>query len=208
MGVMSRTWEPPASWLEAYEAQATPDLIERITRYADNRARLMGRSESGDDLASAALLDTLAGIVTWDPDRVSFFKHLQDVIDYRTRHRALRDEKRPHYSLDADTDDHSTDGRAIEAEAVISFERGRRVEDGEHATHARRVVEKLSPAIANRPAAQQLLRAYAQGVTQPMEVMKLTGMSAATIKNEKRRLTRLAHNLPDDVRQPALEALR
>lgn len=216
MGGMNESWTPPPGWRAAFEKQATDELIERASRYARQRAKLVGRVARRNDplyareLVQDALIDTLDGRVVWDPERVSLLTHVMGVIQSRTRHHVVRAIKMPHRSLDDSADDHSTEGRPVEREASLAVvrERGADPDDPAYVAHAARVVGGLWQSVGDSGAARELLRAYEQGKTERHEVMELTGMSAATYKNERRRIVRLAAKLPAEVREPAVEALR
>ena len=156
----------------------------------------------GRELVQDALVDTFTGVVRWDPDRTSLLDHVQGVVKSRSRHDLIRATRSPMRSIDdaADAaDGTSNDGRPVEREASMAVARARHATAAEAATHAHAaaVLDGLSTMLdAHDRDARALLGAYKVGKTARTEVMALTGMSAATYHNQRRRIVRLARKLP------------
>lgn len=207
--------EAPASrFRQKFEQQATRALIAQATAYARRRSELLGRvTRRHDDLKARelvqdALVDTLDGRVAWDPERVSLLTHVLTLIQSRTRHELARAARMPHRSLDESGDDSASDIRPIEREASLAVRTPETGRGEDVVLRARQFVDALTAALPAKDPAHALLRAYAEGKTERADVLAATGMSAATYKNERRRVVRLAKRLDDQLLATAREVLR
>lgn len=78
-------------WLDAFEAQCTPRLLDELANYARRRLAFIARAgipispADAADVVSDAVTDTLDRRVTWDPTREALQLHLRDVIRWRVR---------------------------------------------------------------------------------------------------------------------------
>jgi hypothetical protein len=83
-------------WRAAFDAQATPMLLDKVYRAARARMRIYaGRTQrvngaDVEDMVNAALIDTLDGSIKWDYQRKPLLKHLLDTVRYRVRDDARR----------------------------------------------------------------------------------------------------------------------
>jgi hypothetical protein len=213
MGVTTETWMPPPGWRAEFEKQATREMMDRATRYARRRVKLIERFGRKVDplyareLVQDAVGDTLDGTLTWDPARATLAAHVVATVHSRTRHEVVRAVRLPHRSLDDSGDDNSVDGRPLEVEAshALARELARPIDAAER--HARRAVEALRRASADEPLIGAMLDAFADGQTERREVMAWTGMSATTYNNVRHRLMRLVAKLPAELREDAAELL-
>ncbi len=212
MGVME-AWAPPAGWRSEFERQATQDLIDRATRYARRRVKLIERVGRKVDplyareLVQDAIGDTLDGTLSWDPSRASLATHVIATVQSRTRHEVVRAVRLPHRSLDDSADDNSVDGRPIEVEASHALARASRQSLDAAEAHARFAVHCLRRASGGDALIDRMLDAFEHGKTERREVMEWTGMSAKTYDNVRHRMVRLVSKLPAEIREIATELL-
>src|SRR5687767_594744 len=86
--------EPPTiardeAWIEAFESQATRELIGRAHRFATKHARVIARAGGRIepmDLVMSVLNDTFTGVLYWDPAGASLATHVIVAIRRRARH--------------------------------------------------------------------------------------------------------------------------
>ena len=209
----TESWTPPAGWRAEFERQATQDMIDRATRYARRRVKMIERVGRKVDplyareLVQDAIGDTLDGRLTWDPAKASLAAHVTATVQSRTRHDVVRAVRIPHRSLDDSADDNSADGRPIEVEAsyALAHRAGRSLDAAE--AHARIAVDALRRASGNDDLLERLLDAFEHGKTERCDVMEWTGMSAKTYDNVRHRMVRLVSKLPTEIREIAVELL-
>ncbi len=213
MGVTTEAWTPPAGWRAEFEKQATRDMMERVTRYARRRVKMIERVGRKIDplyareLVQDALGDTLEGRRTWDPERTTLLAHLMGVVHSRSGHAMVRAATLRHRSIDDSADDNSVDGRPIEAEASHTLARHASVPEELIVAHARSSADALRRSCAGDATMCQLLDAFEQGKVERRDVMEFTGMSAKTYDNARHRLFRLVAKLPADMHERAAELL-
>jgi hypothetical protein len=85
------------TWWVLFQEQLA-DAVAQLQSFAQRRARLIalaGGISHADDLIAAALVDTLGGVVEWDPSRKMLVAHLRDVIQSRSRHDFARSSRFP-----------------------------------------------------------------------------------------------------------------
>ena len=195
-------FSPTAEWRAAFDAQATEALVARLIKYAKTRVKMMMRTDGGADpllareLVLDALEDTLMGVVSWDPSKVSLLTRLMALIQSRTRHEMIRMQRLPHRSLDDSADDTSTDGSPLENEVCRTAARDHKPDDSDvMRERAAWAVTELRRAAGDNASTLQLLAAYERGAVTRQEVMRMTGMSAKTYDNARRHVLRLVTKL-------------
>src|ERR1043165_5313104 len=99
---------PSEEWLEAFENQATEELLDAVQDFAALRARMVLKLGGVIDelyvreLVLEALEDAWAGVGAWDRARVSLEHHIRGVIRFRTRHHRKHAERFRRQSIDRD----------------------------------------------------------------------------------------------------------
>jgi DNA-directed RNA polymerase specialized sigma24 family protein len=183
-------------WVNEFERQLSrPHLLELLQVYARQRARLVARYRTIDehsyaaDLVQDVIVDTLAGVLAWDPSRVDLKGHVRGAIKSRSRHDYRRAERSPYQTLDVD------DPR-IAAELV---EHEARQERQELRRHAVAIIEALRKLAANDREVLLLIEAYEGAVSKRAEVLELTGLTVRQYKAARERLTGLRDSLPHDL---------
>ena len=190
----AQPYEPSDSWLDAFNTQLTPKLIDSLRNFA--RMRVLAVAYAGrkvDDyypreLVQDAIGDTYAGVLRWDPARASLEFHLVRAI----QNRAFDDRKRaadnPHDSLGDDT----AAARLAEREASSA------IDDAQLAVkrvYAQQTVAQIREAAARDKPVLRIVDAYNAGATTKEEVLAFTKMKPRTYHNAHVRMTRIVRNL-------------
>ena len=175
---------PTREWIEALDRQsATKEFVEAAHRYATVRAAMVARAGRKIDelyiraLVHDALVDTLTGILSWDPDRVDLEKHIHDAIKSRTRHD--RDAAKKMSYLDAP---------GVEAFLVAPTSDG----TDEAAEGAMRILGGLRAEAAGDADVLLLFDAYDRDAFKKEDAMRATGLTSKRYKAAWARLRRLA----------------
>ena len=199
-------------WRARFEQQVTPQKLEPVYVYAARRAEMIsalgGRVDDPEELVNAAIADTLAGDIAWDPDRMSLAQHLSRTIRGRTKNEVLRTERFRHDSIDESVEIDDEESYPVEAEAslVVYAE----APPGPHrdlVSAASRVLAALRDLAANDALVLTLLDAYEDEVCDRAEIIAERRMSESEYDNARRRLVRLVEQLPAGLRRQARAAI-
>jgi hypothetical protein len=191
-------------------SQITPDIRQRMLKYAARRARMVAdagcpvSSDEPDILLADAIADTLTGVVRWDR-RYQLSFHLCSVIRTRTWNQIVRAKRQRRVSFEVMSDQ----------EDLIAFQHA----NGCHAppqpdallavAHATYKLYRAVRRNVTRDAALlTILDAYAGGFVKPWEVMRLTRMTRSEFLNARRRLDRALVQVPAALRRAAQDLLR
>jgi hypothetical protein len=184
---------PSEDWIEAFEAQANPELYARLKRYARSRSGMVahaGRVVDApyiDALVQDALDDVLVGVLRWDPARGSLVLFLIAAIHSRTRHDYAHALRFRHERIDAN------EGALAAAEASLA----------DHASLAdttERVLAALRECAARDPDVLALLALYGHHVTKKVDVMRDADWSSKRYEAARKRMLRLVQQLPNELR--------
>lgn len=206
-------FRPSEEWRERFESQATKPILERLNRiararlgiYAGGKQRV--HESAVDDIVIGALGDTWNGTLAWDPDRRSLFLHLRDAIKYRVRDQArLARNQRSDGHLEEDDGAMSIADRAATGATLPT------VTDDEPKIEALgdfvdATLDALRPLAVRDREVMSLLDALSRRVVDRHDLLEETGMTIVEYNNAWRRLARLAHELPAQLRDDALAAL-
>lgn len=127
---------PSDDWIETFEAQCTVELLKKAKRFAERRARGVGKAGGIVDdyyvreLVQDVLADTTLGVLRWDPSVESLEQHVQDAIMSRAYHDRVHARRYPRESVDVFDPDAShtaiaaidaslLDGRAVSAATAV-----------------------------------------------------------------------------------------
>ena len=186
---------PTEDWIDAFEAQCTEKLMQRARRYAERRARGLGRTTDGvyaGELVQDALTDTAIGVLYWDPSAKTLQRHIHDAIKTRTNHDRAHALKFPHEGLEV----LNPDGEAeILAEADAALLERAQIESDETTELAAERLARLRQLARTDRAVLRLLDAFAMNATSRADVMRIAGLSAVAYDNARRRLRRLVVQL-------------
>ena len=179
------------AWIDAFEAQATRELIGQARRYAEKHARILARAGvriEALDLVQAVLDDTLAGVLSWDRDRATLVAHVIQSIRGRARDMREKAQRYRHQDIDrAETI------RELDDAAIDLAERAAREQASQEL--AAGLLAELRAIAAADSDVLLLLDAYACDAFTPKEVMSATSLSKKRYRNAKLRLDRLVDRL-------------
>jgi DNA-directed RNA polymerase specialized sigma24 family protein len=171
-------------WLDEFEAQATPALFEKATRYATSRAWGVAKWRGKDDdlyvqeLVQDAFGDTLSGTIAWDPTRASLEAHIINAIRGRSRHDRV----------------HARRYRAVEVDHKLAAEPADGAGD-----RAELVMLALQELAADDREVVALLEAFSAGACEKAEAMAAAKLGAKPYRNARIRLARLVKQLPPEL---------
>lgn len=197
-------------WRGAFDTQATSSLLDKVHRATGARMRTYaGRShhvsaQDIDDMMMGVITDTLDGTLAWDYRRKPLLQHLLDAVKYRARDDARRRWKNRARTeeLDEETTDVSLGEQLVAGAAPQRPDeayRVRRIADC--------LVADVRRLVAGDPEVTSLLDAIiTRRVFERADIMKVTGFSAATYKNARRRLDRTLVELPPGTRDAVMAA--
>lgn len=195
---------PDDTWVDEFEKQLTPALIDKLRNYA--RPRALSVAYAGrkvDNYYTRELVhaigDTWAGLLRWDPSRCPLEIHLRRAIKSRSsKHRKFAVDN-PHDAIG----DETTASRTAERDASSL------VADTEHAArsmYARETMGQVRAAAATDKPVLRVLDAYDAGAQTKDDVLAFTKMKARTYHNAHIRLKRIVRNLTDAKLAPKARA--
>ncbi|HET9989441.1 MAG TPA: hypothetical protein VFQ65_13010 [Kofleriaceae bacterium] len=190
---------PSEEWIEAFEAQATEELYQRVKRYARVRARLVAHAGRpidelySNDLVQDAIGDTFDGVLAWDPERVTLERHLQCAIHSRTRHEYVHALRFRQERIDLGA-------RKTLAEVETTLARAR----GEPEDASDRVLAELHQLAVRDPDVIEMLRLFGEQVIKKDDIVRATGWNTKRYQATRKRMLRLVQQLPNDVREAAM----
>ena len=205
-------FEPTPEFLAEFERQAKREGLEGVYRYAGARVPMVeragGRSDAAysEELVQDALGDTVMGVVRWDPEKRTLAQHLMRTIRGRTKNEALRLRHFQHRALIDRDDEEASDVEPVAEEAAFIVEDPRPATPFQRAIAAE-VIAELRKRAADDSGVLKMIAAFEEGASSREEVMRMTGMSAATYRNVRRRLATLVAKLPTTLRLAAREAM-
>jgi hypothetical protein len=191
-----------AKWAVEFERQLTAkEFGERMRVFARSRQLRLGRCFVLDELSVSQMVqdaidDTFLGKVTWDPARVDLAKHIMDVIRDRTRKRYRRRQRFHDESLDACGEHHP-----LQAEAAAYHDAPGEEEEALRTNADMRLAAYREPAAGDRELLL-LIDSYTQRITEKVDVLRATGLSARQYNAARERLRRLTDHLSQHL-QPA-----
>jgi DNA-directed RNA polymerase specialized sigma24 family protein len=189
---------PPEEWIDAFEAQCTPELYKRLKRFAVRRAQNVARAGGNVDdyytgeLVQDAVADTALGVLRWDPGVQSLEVHLRDAIATRSSHDYRRAQRFRHESVDVLASDAP---RTLMVEIEASLHEHVDDDEGDVDARAAEVIAALRQLGAQDREVLLLLDAIAMGATTWKQVAKLTGLASGTYRNARNRLGRFVEQL-------------
>jgi hypothetical protein len=190
---------PTEEWIDEFTKQCTLEMRPKLKRYAMRRLQGIGKfgghadEDAAQEMVQNVLGDTLMGIVSWDPAKKTLQQHLEDTIQFRTRHARKRAKKYPHHRIDAFDPVSEKQAPRVELEAALDREHN---EGGvESALCAREVTEQLRELAAKDRTALVFVDAIVAGARSRADIMEFGEMSLKTYRNVRGRLRRLVEKL-------------
>lgn len=209
---------PPSAVLDAFREQLTPEFLRRARRYARKRAKLVrevGRRndpQHHEDLVQQALSDTWSGVAGWEPSETPLLDHVRDLIKQRTYNERRSLKVRTYVSLHAPmraaNDEVSGTLLTIEEQLTEAHVARRGINRVLLTDVFDRVLTELHRLAARDEKARAILGCWASGISEPADVMTLTGLSDAEFGRARKRILYLARHLPPELRDAAEELLR
>jgi hypothetical protein len=193
------------AWEAAFEAQLTREMVASVMIYAKKRAEWIQRATKRHDtylareLYQDAVSDTWLGDVAWDPAKLPLELHLKRTIRSRSaarmEHLAQFPEDRVgKLKLDLET-------KMSDAMEVLQST------DSALTSCIDVIVAKLYQLAGDDTEIIQILTCFANGQLERRDIMRATGLDRVTYHNARRRLVRLVENLPNDLREQAIQAM-
>ena len=181
-------------WLDTFEHQATDALYEHATRYASTLAGRLAHVDARADhqyaqeLVQAAIVDTLIGVVVWDPAVCSLEAHVIKTIKSRCSHDRERAVAAPHVPIDASDD----------ALHLADTQRSEALEAETEARQSGLCLSWLREIAVSRRDNDVLLvlECFQEGHIAPRDVILKTGWRANRWRNAKHRLASYVEMLP------------
>lgn len=185
-------FQPSLEWLEQLAAQCTPQLLERLARYAGHQIAQTAKfgyavdSYAAREFVQDAVHDTVTGVVHWDPHARTLEHHLVKVLRVRCKRMRMRAEAAPRMSLDASPSEPSMAAMMpVVATPDTSNERGEAA------------LSRLRAHALGDDQVMRMLDAIAAGAQTRDDIVHLTRMSFHEYHNARRRLARLVERLGD-----------
>lgn len=187
---------PDDPWVAEFEKQLTPELIDKLRKYARPRAYAVGAAGRKVDnyyareLVQDAIGDTWSGLLRWEPERCSLEMHLVRAVNSRADKHRKHARNNPHDAIGDGT------GASRAAEQAASSLVG----DPEHAArrvYSREAMAQIRAEEAGDHAVLRVLDAYDTGALIKDDVIALTKMKACTYHNAHVRLMRIVRGLTD-----------
>jgi len=208
----------PPALLARLERELTDALLDRVRRFAETRVELKRRlgipcyerkEQEAEIMVQDAITATVLGQRAWNPE-IGLYDHLCGVVRSESSTEAARATRRPHTSVQALAMDESHGGDAeisgqITRSGPAPIARPAGVLSASDA--ARRSIDALRVLARGEPTVTMLLDAYQSGCVTRKDVMAVTGMSADTYRNARRKLDRMNKALPDNLSEGVQDAL-
>jgi len=200
-----KAFEPDKAWLDAFQLQTTATLLDKLRKYARERAWYVAASgHKVDDyfereLVQDVVTDTWTGVLRWDPSRCTLKKHLRNAIKTRTHKLHERRSRSPHIYIGDDTD--ASRNAEEDASTVVA--------DPEYSMHrifACEVLAEVRAAAEDDKDVLRILDAYKAGAETREDVLALAKMRERTYHNAHIRLTRIVQNVTDWMLAPKARA--
>jgi hypothetical protein len=178
-------------WHVAFHSQVNEDLYTRSTRYALRlTAYLGGDNEHARELVQAAIVDTLIGVLCWDPESCSLEAHINSTIRSRCHHDRDRAQSLPHVPLDTS-----------EADGVLTLPSGNvdgDVESDDIVRHTDVYLASIREQAIGKHDNDVLavLECFGEGRFTTNEMVAATGWPAKRVRNARRRIKRYIATLP------------
>jgi hypothetical protein len=204
-----RPAEPSPSTLQALEAQATPELMQQLQRYAQARAKLVRRAGSpvsetyARELVDDVYADTRIGDLPWDP-QCGLLDHLRRAIKRRTWLEIRHAHRVSLVSLEAANDE------TMSPQIERALARAPRSDCNPTLLHAvaAAICQQLRSLVSRDVGAAAIVRCWADGFVEKAEVLELTGLTKAAYNCARERLRNACSVLPSELREAAQDVLR
>jgi hypothetical protein len=196
-------FEPSKAWLERFAAECTEDLLKRARYFAAQRAQDLGWQMAGpgvydpDELVDNIVTETLAGRISWNPEKQRFDQYLYDAVRVRVLRHAQRAWQYPHESIDAEDLEGESQTMAEVEEKLLAISPDATIDTAERVADTIYVLRELA---VRKPLVQRLLTAFECGKFSKEEIVESGHLTSAEYHNARRQLTRLFDRLPSHLK--------
>lgn len=204
-----------AEWMATFRRELTPKVQSIALGYCDRLLGAYHQAEGiedlrcGHDYVDGAILDTMQGVRTWNPERMPLYRHLCRVVYsrvYHDRHRLKRQRTRSYHELNLD------DENSVEVAMSLKRDDERKRPDG--AVMLKELHEKAWAWLRANAACRDdsadliaLVEALASGVAGEPAIRAITGWPEQRYKNAARRYATLVRAMPPELAASVLEAI-
>jgi DNA-directed RNA polymerase specialized sigma24 family protein len=196
---------PPGEWRRRFDEQLTNEVrisVAKFAIYEANRIRLSIDIDDLQDVVHSAIAGTLAGRLSWDPDRAPLAAHLCCVVRSKLSYIKKRQRKLRGRSLDDDGVTEAFEGQVSDA---LTPSRDREIV----AAHLGRVLSRVRGQLHDDRDVFAIITAMLDGGGEHRrDLIGLTGLSPKAFDNAWRRLERDVETIPNDEYQAALAAMQ
>ena len=198
----------------ALSEQYTEALRDKAQRFAEGRVKQMrwARRPSPKDYARELVHDAMTsiwlGMRRWDPAHQPLYKRLRFLIKERTCREIARAQKYEHVSYDLAANDSDVEMKVEETLATSAPAPVSPLVSMRMAIVARRVAAEMVDLAHDDEAVRGILTCWERGITEPEDIMAITGLSESAFKHARERILRLAKHLPPELREAAYDLLR
>jgi DNA-directed RNA polymerase specialized sigma24 family protein len=196
---IARGFVPDEAWIDAFKAQCTEEMRLQAKRFALRQLRGIGKlgrpvgDDDAKDLVQDAIVDTLAGVLSWDPAK-PLKLHIEDAIVSRARREYKREKKHRHERMDTALVP-GRDTTTLRAEVEASLQDDHEDGDAAELLISEELLGRIREAAAGDKLAVRFVDAVADGARNRAEIMEHARMSEKTYRNARARLRRLVDKL-------------
>lgn len=195
--------ERSKAWLERLAAECTEDLLKRARYFAAQRAQDLGWQMAGpgvydpDELVDNIVTETLAGRISWNPEKQRFDQYLYDAVRVRVLRHAQRAWQYPHESIDAEDFEGESQTMAEVEEKLLAISPDATIDTEVRVEDTIHVLRQLA---VRKPLVQRLLTAFECRKLSKEEIVESGHLTSAEYHNARRQLTRLYDRLPNHLK--------
>lgn len=198
----------------ALAVQYTPPLRDKLLRFAENRVKQMRWARRpppknyAKELVHDAMTSIWLGLRRWDPHQ-DLEARLRFLIKERTSREMSRAQKYEHVSYDLAANDSDVVNVKVEEKLAATAPAPASPLVSMHmAIVARQVAAEMVILAHDDGEVRGILACWERGITEPQDIMAITGLSESAFKHARERILRLARHLPPELREAAYDLLR
>jgi hypothetical protein len=197
--------------------EMTQDVWRRVRSYAEKHSAKLHQLEGIHDpdyaghLVSDAFVDTVDGVLAWDPERRHLYSHLCGAVQSRIANRVRHVSRFRHVAFHEpdDGDDNMSAVSMVEMEMSLRADDQRKRPDGAvmNAELRAKVYAAARELAAKDAEILAMLDAHESGALNEPEVVEHLGWTREHYFKVWRRFDRMRHKLPAELREAALDVL-
>ncbi len=201
---------PQKLWRTQIDKQLTGTLVERVLKQMTGLIRQVQRDTPWSDQLGPAdrlnniVMKLLDGKLTWDPERVPLEGFLFWAVSREITHEVRHAIQFPHLSVDDES--RNQDRLEEETSEGLAAQRESKAE-GKTEPCWSLFVREMRKNAAGDSGVVAIIDAYAQRVTTPAEIRKVTGLSRVAYHAAYQRLVRIAKKLDPELLETIMQAI-